>query len=103
MSSSKNIRIECFKKTSDDWYGNFKIADDVRHKDKKYVHVSLLSLGPDAIYGHRVCVWGNDDCGMEKDFIEEFTESQAWELYMDLCCQSVITKDYLISRGFVHA
>ena len=57
-------RIECFKFASDDWYGNFKIAEDQRYKDRKLVKVSFLRLS-DGTY--RTCVWGNDDFGMEFD------------------------------------
>lgn len=63
---SKPIRTSFFKETNEDWYGEFKIADDKRHEDKKYVHVSLISPLSDGIT-HRVCVWGNDDMGVEFD------------------------------------
>jgi len=47
------IKFKCLKKTSDDWYPNF---------DGKYVEVSYYS-NPET--EPLVCVWGNDDSGME--------------------------------------
>jgi len=60
MVTSTYIK-ECFKKTTDDWCPNFK--DDL-------VSVTLFKhsqwpASPTDI--DRVCVWGNDDCGMEYD------------------------------------
>lgn len=98
------MKISCFKRTDDDWYGNYKIADDKRHEGKGYVEVSLLSLGPDAKYGYRVCVWGNDDCGMERDFESSMAgKSGAIVLYELLCNQVIINKSWLKQEGFGYA
>jgi len=47
------IKFECFKPTSEDWYPNY---------DNNYVRIAYYS-NPDS--EPLVCVWGNDDCGME--------------------------------------
>ena len=47
------IKFTCLKETSEDWYPNI---------DGKYVAVSYYS-NPET--EPLVCVWGNDDCGME--------------------------------------
>ena len=54
-------KLECFKKTSDNWYPNHY---------KELVAVTLFKNSeypacPSNV--DRVCVWGNDDCGMEYD------------------------------------
>ena len=54
-------RVDVFKKTNDDWYPAFEMGGE------KLVEVSFIQLTPwlpaeERIW--RVCVWGNDDCGM---------------------------------------
>jgi hypothetical protein len=46
------LKFNCLKEVNDDWYPNI---------DGKYVTVSLYEGSPESL----VCVWGNDDCGME--------------------------------------
>ncbi len=63
--------VSVFKKTNDDWYGNFVLDN---HAKTRLVEVSFTQTGPDPKNGNgewRVCVWGNDDCGMERDFEDE--------------------------------
>lgn len=93
------MRTSVFKQSSDDWYGNYEIADDGRHVGKKYVEVSLLPLRPE---GHRVCVWGNDDCGMERDFLEE-DKLSAQELFSKICLEPILSKELLETYKFVRA
>lgn len=90
-------RIECFKPTSEDWYGNFKIADDARHANRRFVHVSLMLLNDG---NWRCCVWGNDDMGMELD---EPDELWARHIYNTVCQMVDVTKDALTQLGFVRA
>lgn len=57
-------RLEVIKPTDDEWYGN----DFIRNrfgKEVRVVQVSYIRL-PDGT--HRVCVWGNDDFGLEFDY-----------------------------------
>ncbi len=93
------MRTSFFKETEDDWYGNYKIADDARHVDKKYVEVKLLSLGPSHTE-FRVCVWGNDDCGMERDFK---TLSEAITHFNSLAHLARINKQDLLDLGYDYA
>lgn len=92
------MRISCFKKTDEDWYGNYKIEKDLRHKDIKYVEVKFLKIPGSKEF--RVCVWGNDDFGMELDSEDEVYIKQ---VYLDLCFQPTIRKSYLEKKGFIHA
>lgn len=98
------MRISCFKKTDEDWFGNYKIENDMRHKDEKYVHVSFFKLPK--LYKEeesvlfRVCVWGNDDLGMELDSTDELYLRQ---VYCDICLQETVNRDYLEQLGFQYA
>jgi hypothetical protein len=94
----------CFKTTNDDWYPNY--PDNL-------VRVSLILRRKKSseykLFGQtlfRVCVWGDDDFGMEKDFKsgnEQLDIDQAKELYQLLVNQKVINKDYLKQLGFYGA
>lgn len=53
-------KCEAYKQTSEDWYPSLVLDADV-----KLLRVSLIELLGG---GWRVCVWGDDDFGMEKDF-----------------------------------
>lgn len=92
---SKRFYIDGFKKTSEDWYSNFKIADDKRYEGK-YVHVSYFPLGP-KFDTYRVAVWGNDDTGMEFDTKSEL---DAQGIYLEVMHMDDVTRDKLINLGF---
>lgn len=90
------MRIDCFKQTFDDWYSEFRIKDDQRHQGK-FVCLSLLSLSNGL---HRVCVWGNDDCGFDFDTSDPI---EARQLYSQLALQESIIKSHLKTLGFIPA
>ena len=81
------MNLTKFLPTLDDWYPNYP-----RHT----VRCSLVQLPTTKEY--RVCVWGADDTGMERDF-ESYDEAK--EEY-DLL-PNPITKDYLRIRDFIPA
>jgi hypothetical protein len=92
------MKINVYKKTNDDWYPNFKIenGDDL-------VRVSFTQTGPDPNLGYgdwRVCVWGNDDCGMERDFI---LEGEALNIFYQVIGWDSVDMDKLEKLGFVSA
>jgi hypothetical protein len=94
--------IDVFKRTTDDWYGNYKIQSDARVSD--VVEVSFTTTGPNPKQHQgefRVCVWGNDDCGMEKDFADD--EELAWNCFFQVIGLDYVNKDSLRSLGFVSA
>ena len=95
------MKVEVFKKTQDDWYGNYKIVGDCRVSD--LVEVSFMSLGPSVLPGQknwRVCVWGNDDCGMERDFEDE---TEAWNIFLQVIGHQYVNRVSLINLNFVSA
>lgn len=95
---------KCFKKTNDDWHPNF---------DGDLVAVSLILHRKNSreykLYGStclfRVCVWGADDFGMEKDFFGEEKDcvEQAKELYAILEKKDIIYIADLKKLGFINA
>lgn len=92
--------------TEEDWYPSFyegcewydnslevhKTNDP--NKPAHLVRVSLHKMKS----GYRVCVWGADDFGLEKD-IEDLTE--ATECYRKI--KPLVKEDELRSKGFVTA
>ena len=95
------MKIQVFKRTEDDWYGCYEIADDARVKD--LVEVMFTQTGPNPNEGlgkWRVCVWGNDDCGMERDFD---IEGDALHLFYHIISWTYVNKDQLKNAGFVNA
>jgi hypothetical protein len=93
-------RLEAFVAVQEDWYGNFKLADDARYPDTRFVCVMFLGLTEDA--GWRVAVWGNDDCGMEQDFPPS-ERKKAMQLYIDIVTKRFPTKGWLRFKGLNEA
>lgn len=82
-------RKTIYKNTNDDWYGNYE-GDRI-----KLSYLGELSDGT-----FRVCCWGNDDCGMEKDFIFEMEAMQVFKMLSE---KDVIDKKDLEDIGFIRA
>jgi hypothetical protein len=63
------------------------------------VRVTML---PDNSYGneYRVCIWGSDDCGLEKLYM---TEAGALTEFMQIIGDEAVWKEDLLERGFVTA
>ena len=95
------MRVEVFKRTQDDWYGNYKIVGDQRVSD--LVEVTFMNLlpttGPEPT-NWRVCVWGNDDCGQERDFE---SETEAWNIFLQVIGMEFVNLQALRDLGFVSA
>ena len=95
------MKINVFKQTNDEWYGNYKIEDDCRVYG--LVEVKFTQTGPDPKYGlgeWRVCVWGNDDFGMERDFIDE---DEALNIFYQVIGWDYVNVDPLKTLGFITA
>lgn len=92
-------QITLYKPTDDDWYGNETIIDHDRYgKISRLVCVSFynaLSNGD-----MRVCVWGNDDYGMEKDYKNL---DQAVFEFRQIIEMPRVSKQLLKDMGFVTA
>lgn len=98
------MRIDVFKRTSDDWYSSYELSQwnkGVEHQ--RLVEVSFTQTGPDPKHGggeYRVCVWGGDDCGMECDFTDE---AKAWCCFLEVIRLEDVTMAALRERSFVGA
>lgn len=92
-------RVDVFKKTNDEWYPAFEMGGE------KLVEVSFIQLTPwlpveERLW--RVCVWGNDDCGMERDFAPN-EETHAWTIFLNVIGEEYVDMKFLLSLGFVSA
>jgi hypothetical protein len=90
--------ISVFKETNDDWCGNYRIVGDMRVSD--LVHVSFLELSWDAASLWRVCVWGNDDLGLELDFS---SRNEAFDTFLKVISWPYVSQKSLRDIGFVGA
>ena len=82
-----------FKETTDDWCPNYNTGH------RELVRVSHLQL-IDGTW--RVCVWGEDDCGMEIDLPEtDFAKSK--EIFDTIVAWDDVTMGKLKRLGFVSA
>lgn len=78
-------------KTTDNWFPNYE-GDQVA--------LSLTKLQGYPIT-YRVCVWGMDDCGMERDF-QTNDPTEAKKLF-DKLKDAIVTMGYLSELGFISA
>jgi len=89
-------RVDAFKRTSGQWYPNYHLDSH------ELVKVSFGQTGPCPSENGdwRVCAWGNDDFGMEKDFQER---EEAWACFLAVISLDDVTADRLRELGFVGA
>jgi hypothetical protein len=89
-------RINVFKKTKDNWYPNY----EERISGDSLVEVSFMKLYPSEEYpeNYRVCIWGADDFGMEKDFV---TENEAWVVFLEVIGLEFVNHRELEELGFI--
>lgn len=97
------MRVDVFKRTSDDWCPSYELSQWNNGVERqKLVEVSFTQTGPtpptDGEW--RVCAWGGDDCGMERDFTDEKT---AWCCFLEVIGLEDVTMATLKERGFVGA
>ena len=92
-------RVEVYKKTHDDWYPAFEMAGE------KLVEVSFIQLNPWRPVEERVwlvCVWGDDDFGMEREFKPD-EENLARSIFLNVIEEEYVDVKFLLSLGFVSA
>lgn len=87
-TGQKPIRCEVFKETKEDWYPAYKIEHDLRYEG--FVMVAFLELVPSGEW--RVCIWGQDDYGLERDF-PPHERMKAWEVFVDIISAEYVTHD----------
>lgn len=85
----KYLSRTALKETYEDWYPPIT--------GKKCVRVRLLTLSDGKT---RVCVWGGDDFGMEKDFDDALEAERVFNACLE---QDKIHRSFLKKLGFVNA
>lgn len=90
-----NTIISVFKKTCDNWRSSYRLD----RNSQELVEVSFIHL---TNCDWRVCAWGEDDCGLEKDFPHD-KEKDAWTLFIHVIGMENVTKTGLLELGFVSA
>ena len=96
------MNISVYKPTQDDWYGNYLLKRPSDIDGLGLVQVMFTQTGPLPPFNGkwRVCDWGNDDCGMEKDFEHE---SEALNTFYRVIGWDFVNKEILRQEGFVSA
>lgn len=90
-----------FKLTDDDWYPSYYLGNYYCGQapgDVLLVEVSFLQL-MDGCF--RVCVWGNDDLGMELDFMP-YEHPEAEQMFHQVIALDRVNKQTLTDLGFVY-
>jgi len=95
--------MTAFKLTHDNWCPAWQLSkSDARFTTQNLVQVSVLEFHDRS--GYRVCVWGADDDGMEKDFKPGKNQRlAALRLFNKLLRQPYVDKSFLRSLEFVNA
>ena len=94
------MEISVFKETTDDWRGNYQTTIGLQ-----LVNVMFTQTGPDPknYQGEwRVCVWGDDDCGLERDYAPA-EESAALHMFYQIIGWETVGMAQLIDHGFTSA
>lgn len=86
--------------TLDQWYPNHKLENHPSGLTEG-VEVSFIELIPFRKYPRlwRVCVWGNDDLGMERDFE---SRSDALAMFNMVTSWETVDKYQLLENNFVY-
>lgn len=84
--------------TPDDWYPSYKAVDG--SMTVEVIFTKLVSVKSDDPFKWRVCVWGEDDTGMEIDYT---ARKHAKNMYFKLVNMNSISKKQLEELGFVNA
>ena len=89
------MKTQVFKETKDCWYPSYKLTDG-----KMLVRVVFTQTGPNPKGGDgewRVCVWGDDDCGMERDYDNEILAGNMFQYVIGL---EYVDMETLKANGF---
>jgi hypothetical protein len=102
MTHPAPYRRTCFKlAAADEWYPPYRLNGYHRGvKDPLLVEVSFICLPASGEW--RVCVWGADDFGMERDY-PPTNMLQAETMFNILLEQQSISVSFLKAQGFWNA
>jgi hypothetical protein len=87
----------CYKETDDDWAPSYILSTkNYPNRGPKLVKISFSQLSTKQ---WRVCVWGGDDLGMEKDFPES-EKDEACDLFTHLISLDKVNIQGLLGLKF---
>jgi len=91
--------LTLLKRTQNDWCPCFKDAEGLG-----CVEVTLTQTGPVDFedFKYRVCVWGDDDMGMELDYPQDKL-NEAVNMFYTITNLDFVNVEYLKNSGFVPA
>ena len=92
------MRVDVFKRTSEDWFPSYKM--DGGRTSLVEVTFCRAGLAPPHDGSWRVCVWGEDDRGMHRDF---HSEAEAWNCFLQIIGLDDVTRAELTGRGLLSA
>ena len=93
--NSKYYDEQKFKPTRDNWCPNFP---------NNQVRVRIMcNMEHNGSIWHRVCVWGNDDCRLERDFFGVSQEKDALAVYAKVMNLDYVDFKPLKEMGFKSA
>lgn len=84
-------RVDVFKRTTSDWYPSYHLSAHQEGLDA-LVRVSFIHL---ADREFRVCCWGDDDMGLERDYENE---SEAWSVFLQIIGKESVEPDDLVAE-----
>jgi len=98
-NSEECPRRSVYKPTDDDWYPSFRLndAEEGNPPTTKLVKISLLYLAGGT---YRVCAWGNDDFGLERDFEDK---SEAMGCFLNILAMPKVNQVDLAQMNFIVA
>ena len=91
--------IRVFKPAVGQWYPAYQIGTGNHVSHEAAVKVSFLNLTDGS---WRVCCWGADDFGLERDF-PGHQKAEAWAIFVQLISAKEISEKKLRDLGFVNA
>ncbi len=92
----QNMHCDVFKVTSEDWYPSYKLEDKTKLVQVSFMQVLLATSAT----SWRVCVGGQDDYVVERDFA---TENEAWCMFVRIIGLEDVTMNTLKNIGFLSA
>jgi hypothetical protein len=92
--------VEVYKRTHDNWCPSFKLTNGA----EELVMICFIKLAPDpdepTLQTWRVCAWGDDDFGLERDFL---SESAAWTCFQEIIGMPTVSIESLRELGLTSA
>jgi hypothetical protein len=90
--------VTVYKETDDNWCGSFSL----RRSEVLLVRVYFYNIKSINVEFVRVCVFGDDDLGYEKDF-EIGKISEAWLVFLKVIAMQKVNFKDLKELGFIYA